>query len=126
MLLGSDRGTDSGGPAGDEQGNGHSGNAGAQGSRPRGPKGRGGGRSGRGGSGGPTGRGSGGPTRRGNGPALRPRHDHTEPGYTPPVRVPPCLLLAFLREFYPRSLEITVMKKPLSACSVRWAYFYGR
>src|SRR5215472_453724 len=34
--------------------------------------------------------------------------------------------LAFLREFYPRSLEITVMKKPLSACSVRWANFYGR
>src|SRR5262245_24124520 len=118
MLLGSDRGADSGGPARDEYGTGHSGNAGAQASWPSGPAGRG--------SGGLTGLRSGGLTGRGSGLALRPGHDHAEPGYAPPVRVLQGLLLAFLKEFYPRSLEITVMKKPLSACSVRWAYFSGR
>ncbi len=77
MLLGSDRDADSGGPAHDEQGTGHSGNAGAHASWPRG---------------------------RGSEPALRPGHDHTEPGYAPPLRVPQCRPLAFLRVFYPRSL----------------------
>src|SRR5690348_154794 len=89
--------------------------------RGRGRRGAPGGR-----TGGPAGRRSGGSAGRRSRLALRPGHDHTKPGYAPPVRVLQCPLLAFLKEFYPRSLEITVMKKPLSACSVRWAYFYGR
>ena len=39
MLLGSDSDADSGGPAHDEKGTGHSGNAGTQASLPRGPGG---------------------------------------------------------------------------------------
>ena len=93
MLLGSDSGTDSGGPARDEKGTGHSGSAGTQGSRP---------------------------TRWGSEPALRPGHDHTEPGYAPPVRVPQGRLLAFLRVFYPR-LPQGVRPAPSSGCSTRVA-----
>ncbi len=80
MLLGSDRDADSGGPAHDEQGSGHSGNAGTQASWPKGLRGR------------------------GSEPALRPGHDHAEPGYAPPPRVSQCCPLAFLRVLYPRSL----------------------
>ena len=80
MLLGADRDADSGGPARDEKDSGHSGNAGTQASRPRGLTGR------------------------GSESALRPGHDHAEPGDAPPLRVPQCRPLAFLREFYPRSL----------------------
>jgi hypothetical protein len=84
MLLGSDRDADSGGPARDEKGTGQSGDAGTQASWPRGLRG---------------------PRRWGGEPALRPGHDHTEPGYAPPVRVPQCRPLAFPRVFYPRSLK---------------------
>src|SRR6516162_1745392 len=116
MLLGSDRGADSGGAARDEQDTRHSGNAGTEAPLPRCPTGWGS----------EVLTGSEALTRRGSEPALRPGHDHAESGYTPPVRVLQCLLLAFLKEFYPRSLEITVMKKTLSACSARWAYFFAR
>jgi hypothetical protein len=81
MLLGSDRDTDSGGPAHEEKGTCRSGNAGAQASWPSGPR------------------------RWGSVPAVRPGHDHAEPGYPPPARVAQCRLLAFLRVFYPRSLK---------------------
>ncbi len=81
MLLGSDRDADSGGPAHDQKGTGYPGNAGTQASWPRGPRGW------------------------GSEPALRPGHDHTEPGYAPPLRVPQCRPLAFPRVFYPRSLK---------------------
>jgi hypothetical protein len=81
VLLRSDHGADSGGPADDEKGTGHPGKAGTQASR---PGGRGG---------------------RGSESALRPRHDHAEPGYAPPLRVSQCRLLAFPRVFYPRSLK---------------------
>src|SRR5216684_3645036 len=46
-----------------------------------------------------------GPRGWGSEPALWPGHDHTEPGYAPPRRVPQCRLLAFPRVFYPRSLK---------------------
>jgi len=78
MLLGSDRDADGGGSAHDEKGTGHPGKAGTQAS------GSGGWWSER---------------------ALRPRHDHTEPGYAPPLRVSQCRLLAFPMKFYPRSLK---------------------
>ena len=80
MLLGSDRDADSGGPARDEKGAGCSGNPGTKAPWLRRPTGR------------------------GSEPALRPGHDHTQPGYAPPVRVPQGRLLTFLRVFYPRSL----------------------
>ena len=77
MLLGSDRDADGGGSAHDEKGTGHPGKAGTQAS------------------------GSGG---WGSERALRPRHDHTEPGYAPPLRAPQCGLLAFLEVIFSRSL----------------------
>jgi hypothetical protein len=86
MLLGSDRDADSGGPAHDEKGTGHSRNAGAQASWPRAP----------GVPGVPGGWGS---------KPARPGHDHAEPGYAPPLHVPQCRLLAFPTVFYPRSLK---------------------
>ena len=81
MLLGSDRAADSGGPGYEEKRTGHSGNAGTQASWP----GRLGGW--------------------GSEPALRPGHDHAEPGYAPPPRVSQCRLLAFPMVIYPRSLK---------------------
>jgi hypothetical protein len=78
MLLGRDRGADGGGSAHDEKGTGHRGEAGTQAS------------------------GSGG---WGSERALRPGHDHTKPGYAPPLRRSQCRLLAFPGKFYPRSLK---------------------
>jgi hypothetical protein len=78
MLLGGDRDSDGGGSAHDEKGTGHSGKAGTHAPWSRGC---------------------------GSERALRPRHDHTETGYAPPVRVSQCRLLAFPRVFYPRSLK---------------------
>ena len=80
MLLGSDRDADGSGPAHEEKGTCRSGNAGTKASWPSGPR------------------------TQGSEPALRPGHDHTQPGYAPPVRVPQGRLLTFLRVFYPRSL----------------------
>jgi len=81
MPLGDDRDADGGGPAHEEEGTCRPGNTGTKASAPS--------------------------RRRAQGsePALRPGHDHAEPGYPPPVRVPHCRLLAFLRVFYPRSLK---------------------
>jgi hypothetical protein len=81
MLLGSNRDADGGGPGHEKEGTCRSGNAGTKASWPSGPR------------------------TQGSEPALRPGHDHAEPGYPPPVRVPHCRLLAFLRVFYPRSLK---------------------
>ena len=63
MLLGVDRGADSDGPAHDEKDAGQPGDAGTEASR----------RTGRGGE-----------------PALRPGHDHTKPGYAPPLPISQC------------------------------------
>ncbi len=104
MLLGGDRDADGGRPAHDEKSSGHSGNAGTQTCRPGGP---------------------GGPGGWGSEPAFWPGHDHAEPGYAPPARVPQCCPLAFLLVFYPRSLDFTVMN-PLRACTARRSWFNGR
>jgi hypothetical protein len=80
MLLGGDHDAHGGGPARDEQGSGHSGDTGTQASWPRGLWGCWG------------------------EPALRPGHDHAEPGYAPLSRTPQRRLRAFLRMIYSRSL----------------------
>ena len=64
MLLGTNRDDDHGGPTQDEQDADHSGSAGTEASAL--------------------------PRRKGCVPGLWPHHDHTQPGYTPPLLIPQC------------------------------------